>query len=257
MNLVSVNLAIDEFDYTRQGVERLSKAIRASIKVRGWTERKLRLEIQERSKNLKQPDLSLSASTVNRYVRTPPTIEHPQTKALKAFAPFVYQVVSIQGDDIQLDVSCTYEDNWRAFARIGTVDFENSAMLRTRKPPASDDNRNSGKESFMNQDDIGRGAGAVGRLIRAEMADRNLDPQTERDFREFVRFFPANHETEVEAVRAIVLGRVEYVNDDLIGFIALALRSFTENERYTTDLLLQINTVTSHRSNGNTRQTSH
>lgn len=256
MNLVSVNIGAEPTGYTREGIERMAKAIRASIKVRQWTERRLRLEIQQRAKDLGKPELHLSGSTLNRYAGSPPTIKQPKADALKAIAPFVFKVVAIDGDDIQLDLDHTYEENWREFARIGTTDFENSATLRTPKMPPSTQNQNSGWEQAMNLDDIGKGAGAVSRLIRAEMAARSLDPAKESDFREFVRFFPANDESQVDAVRDIVLGRVDFVNDDLLAFVALALRSFTEDERYTTALLHQLNTASS-RSNGHKHHTPH
>lgn len=239
MNLVSINVG----DYTRQGIERMSKVIRASLYARGWTERRLTAEIQARAKETNQPELHLSTGTVNRYASSPPVIKRPQPDVLRAIAPFVFKVVAINGDDIQLDLDHTYEADWREFARIGTTDFEKSAILRTRKSPASDDNRNSGKESSMDQDNIGNGAGAIGRLIRSEMAERQLNPEREADFKEFVRFFPEQDEDDISAMRAIVLGRTEYVNDDLISFVALALRSFTGDERYTTEFLLQLNTA--------------
>ncbi len=254
MNVVSVNIGAEPTGYTREGIERMAKAIRASIKVREWTERKLRLEIQQRAKDLGQPELHLSGSTLNRYAGSPPTIKQPKAEALKAIAPFVFRVIAINGDDIQLDLDHTYEDDWREFARIGTADFEKSATLRTQMPPSRYHNQTPGWEQAMDLDAIGRGSGAVGRLIRAEMSERNLDPTTEEGFREFLSHFPANDEADVAELRDVVQGQIAFVDDRIIGYVAKALRMFTGNKRYTVEVLANLNTPNG-TTNGHTHST--
>jgi hypothetical protein len=234
MNLVSVSLST----YTSQGIERIAKVIQATLRVRGWTERELTRAIQDRAKNLQDPSLSLSAGTVNRYASLPPVVKRPEDRPLIAIAPFIFRVVRIDGDRVDLDTSCTYEDNWRDFARIGTEDY--SASLPIAGSSFSHNNRLRVKE-FAVPKEVGRGAGAVGRLIRSEMIDRGLNPDLEADFREFAMNFPANDENDIAHLRDLVQGTVEFARNDLIGFLALAIRLFTNNPQFTTEYLAAVN----------------
>lgn len=124
----------------------------------------------------------------------------------------------------------------RAKAYASTVD--KSADSRIAIVPSAYNNHPD-VEVVMN---VGKGRGAVGRLIRAEMKVRNLDPYLEADFREFVRCLPSVEVEEIDYTRDIVQGRVALVNDDLLGAIALALRGFTGNERYSAIYIAELNT---------------
>lgn len=92
----------------------MAKVIQATLKVRGWTERELS-RATEGSTN------TISHGTANRYAKG--RVVEPTEQVLEAIAPFIYRLIAINGDDIELDLERTYEDDWEEFAKIGSSEF--------------------------------------------------------------------------------------------------------------------------------------
>ncbi len=100
---------MDGNKYTVEGISRLAFTIKASMKMHGWSERKLAAQA------------GVSHVTVNKYVRG--NIHEPQTEILKALAPFIYKVSAIDLDNIEIFADETYDDNWQALEKLATADF--------------------------------------------------------------------------------------------------------------------------------------
>lgn len=236
MQLISVSVGA----YTPEGIARLAKVIRATLKVRGWHERELCRAIKSRAVQLGRPELSLSTGTVNRYASVPPVVKRPQADVLEAIAPFIYRVVAIHGDDVQVDASQTYTD-WREFARIATDAYCHSAKKPIQSEGQDGNNGGSTKRKGLKMNIGGNGQGAVGQLIRSEMESRGLDPEKSEDLNQFLRFFPSDLEADRDYVTQVILGSIEYVSDTYIAAIAFNIRAFTGNEEYSTDYLIELN----------------
>ncbi|AFY74253.1 putative transcriptional regulator [Synechococcus sp. PCC 7502] len=100
---------IDGNKYTVEGIARLAFTIKATMKLRGWSERKLAAQA------------GISHVTVNKYVRT--NIHEPQAEILKALAPYIYKVTSIDQDKIEIYSDQTYGDDWQELDKIATSDY--------------------------------------------------------------------------------------------------------------------------------------
>ena len=53
--------------------------------------------------------------------------------------------------------------------------------------------------------------------------------------------FPANDESDIVHLRDLVQGTAKFARNDLIGFLALAIRLFSDNPTYTTEYLADVN----------------
>ncbi len=98
--------------YTVEGINRLAFTIKASMKQRGWSERKLALQA------------GVSHVTVNKYVRA--NIHEPQPEILKALAHYIYRVSSIDREQIEIYADETYGNDWLALDKIATIDYNQS-----------------------------------------------------------------------------------------------------------------------------------
>ncbi|MBD1995180.1 hypothetical protein H6G00_00870 [Leptolyngbya sp. FACHB-541] len=117
MKIVAVDVSEAQITYTPEGIQRLAKAIKATLKLRGWSERELHRQMQAAGS-------TIALGTVNRYAKGRPI--NPKNEVLREIAPFIYRVVSIDGDSVEVDPSRTYADDWIAFAKIGSTEFSNS-----------------------------------------------------------------------------------------------------------------------------------
>ncbi len=100
---------MDGNKYTVEGIARLSFTIKAAMKYRGWSERKL------------ASHAGVSHVTINKYVRA--NIHEPQPDILRAIAPFIFKVTSIDVENIELNSEETYDDDWQALEKIATANF--------------------------------------------------------------------------------------------------------------------------------------
>jgi transcriptional regulator with XRE-family HTH domain len=100
---------MDGNKYTVEGITRLAFTIKASMKLRGWSERKL------------ASHAGVSHVTVNKYVRA--NIHEPQSDILKALAPYIYKVSSIDQDRIEIFSDETYDQDWQSLEKIATAEF--------------------------------------------------------------------------------------------------------------------------------------
>lgn len=100
---------MDGNKYTVEGITRLSFTIKASMKLRGWSERKL------------ASHAGVSHVTVNKYVRA--NIHEPQSDILKALAPYIYKVSSIDQERIEIYSDETYDQDWQSLEKIATAEF--------------------------------------------------------------------------------------------------------------------------------------
>lgn len=240
MNKSVVSVNVELLEYSPTGIERLRKVIQATLRLRRWSERDLTRAVQAHLQELNaalraggREELKLKAShgTINRYANG--SVRHPQDDVMEAIAPFIFRVIAINGDRVELDTSRTYSDDWREFAYIGTSFYEEASQENTK---GKRQHPGRGRNMF---EGVGKGSGAVGRLIRAVMQAKGLDPVAH--FREFSRFFPSVEEADIEHLRAIVAGEADYVTRDLLGAVGFALRAFTDDDRYTTDYVDELN----------------
>ncbi len=100
---------IDGQKYTVEGIARLAFAIKASMKLHGWSERKLAYQA------------GISHVTVNKYVRA--NVHEPQPEILKALAPHINKVSSITENDIEIYSDLTYGDAWQELDKLATSQF--------------------------------------------------------------------------------------------------------------------------------------
>ncbi len=100
---------MDGNKYTVEGITRLAFTIKASMKFRGWSERKLAMHA------------GVSHVTVNKYVRA--NIHEPQPDILRALAPYIFKVTLINQDNIEIDSDKIYGDNWQALEKIATAAY--------------------------------------------------------------------------------------------------------------------------------------
>lgn len=103
--------------YTVEGISRLAFTIKATMKHRGWSERKLASQA------------GVSHVTVNKYVRA--NIHEPQSEILKALAHYIYKVSSINQDQIEIYADEIYGDDWQALEKIATADYNLSGTDST------------------------------------------------------------------------------------------------------------------------------
>jgi transcriptional regulator with XRE-family HTH domain len=111
---------IDGNKYTVEGITRLAFTIKASMKFRGWSERKL------------AGQSGVSHVTVNKYVRA--NIHEPQANILKAIAPYIYRVSAIDPEQLEIDSDDTYGDDWQSLEKIATADFIQNSSLSPNSP---------------------------------------------------------------------------------------------------------------------------
>lgn len=236
--IVSVSFRPRRFEFTRKGAIRICMAVSASMTHRDWSGRRLSRES------------GLADGTISRYMSA--KVVEPSEKVLRTLAKFVYKVVSIDGEEVKLDTSQVYED-WEEFAYLGTADYE--AGLAMGASQVSDlafgdtasrsylnglTNSNN-RQGMVDLEEIGHGSGALARLIRAEMQARGLNPDQEPDFLDFVRWFPSVHQADIDYIRSLIAGRIDRANADYIPGLAFALRNFTGCDRYTQELLADLN----------------
>lgn len=129
--IVSV-VKLNSLKYTPEGIQRLKKVVQASLRQRRWTVRKFTAEVQKHISEINQQRKSRgeppfeskgSHTTINRYVSLDVEARRLSDEVLQAMAPFIYRVLSINGDEIVLDTSVTYAEDWIQFARLATNDF--------------------------------------------------------------------------------------------------------------------------------------
>ena len=91
----------------------------------------------------------------------------------------------------------------------------------------------------MNFEQVGQGAGAIGRLIRAVIEARGGDPS---DLTEFIGCLPTNAPEKIAHIKAVAAGEIAYADDGLLAAIAWSLYELTgQDESYTAQLLRRIN----------------
>jgi transcriptional regulator with XRE-family HTH domain len=95
--------------YTPESLERLSLAIRATLLHDRVSER----ELAELA--------SISHNALNKYVRG--LVREPQRKVLEAIAPHLYRVKSVDKDQVVIDFSQKYGDEWRELDVIASTDY--------------------------------------------------------------------------------------------------------------------------------------
>ena len=105
---------MDGNKYTVEGITRLAFTIKASMKLRGWSERKLAV------------NAGVSHVTVNKYVRA--NIHEPQSDILKAIAPYIYKVSSIDQEKIEIYSDETYDQDWQSLEKLATAEFGESSV---------------------------------------------------------------------------------------------------------------------------------
>lgn len=106
-------------------------------------------------------------------------------------------------------------------------------------------------ESMVDLDSIGRGPGAIGRLICAEMEQKELDPFQDESFRVFAGFLPLIEGTpNYEKVCQVWSHEIPYADDDIIAAIALALTDFSGNYYHPNDLRYLNESVDNGHTNG-------
>jgi transcriptional regulator with XRE-family HTH domain len=105
---------MDGNKYTVEGITRLAFTIKASMKLRGWSERKLAV------------NAGVSHVTVNKYVRA--NIHEPQSDILKAIAPYIYKVSSIDQEKIEIYSDETYDQDWQSLEKLATAEFGASSV---------------------------------------------------------------------------------------------------------------------------------
>ena len=115
---------IDGNKYTVEGITRLAFTIKASMKFRGWSERKL------------AGQSGVSHVTVNKYVRA--NIHEPQANILKAIAPFIFRVSAIDPDQIEIDSELTYGEDWQSLEKIATSDFMQNFTSASNAPKVAE-----------------------------------------------------------------------------------------------------------------------
>jgi transcriptional regulator with XRE-family HTH domain len=117
---------MDGNKYTVEGISRLAFTIKASMKLRGWSERKLAV------------NSGISHVTVNKYVRA--NIHEPQSDILKALAPYIYKVSAINHEQIEIDSDETYNDDWQSLEKLATAEFSQSSVtdLDSNVPKAAE-----------------------------------------------------------------------------------------------------------------------
>jgi lambda repressor-like predicted transcriptional regulator len=94
------------FEYTQEGLQRLSLLIRASLEYRNWSIRKLAREA------------GIAASTIIRYKNAEAS---PPDEKLKLIAPFIYKPVSITENTVKIDTQSVFAD-WEELAALMTND---------------------------------------------------------------------------------------------------------------------------------------
>lgn len=143
--IVSV-VKLSTLSYTPSGIQRFKNVVQATLQERRWTARQLATHVQRRiaqiNEELRQqgrPAIGTQGSftTVNRHVSSNIQITRLNEEVVEAMAPFVYRVLSMNGDEIVLDTSLTYADNWVELARLATDDFtfEDGYPTRDMKQP--------------------------------------------------------------------------------------------------------------------------
>lgn len=104
--------------YTRDGLNRLAMAIKATIKAKGLSERGLaRLA-------------GISNVTVNKYSRG--NIFKPQQKILEALAPHILRVREIDHERVIVDPGQTYEGDASALNKLATNQYKE--LLANNEP---------------------------------------------------------------------------------------------------------------------------
>ena len=106
----AVSLWEPKFNYTEQGIRRLSLVLQASIKYNNWSER----EMARRA--------GISHGTANRYIKG--RVYAPQNEIIKALAPHTHKVLRIDTKShiIDIDPDTTYSD-WTQLAKLATDEF--------------------------------------------------------------------------------------------------------------------------------------
>jgi len=95
-----------KFEYTPEGLSRISVLIEATLDHRDWSVRKLAKEAK-----------NIVASTIIRYINAETS---PPDEKIKAIAPFIYKAVRFIGNDsVEIDPTQTYQ-KWEELASIGT-----------------------------------------------------------------------------------------------------------------------------------------
>jgi len=100
---------IEGQEYTEEGLARLAFTIKASMRLRGWSERELAKQA------------GVSHVTINKYLKA--AIYNPQTETLKSLAPFINRVAAITEDNIEIDSELTYGDAWQDLDRLASSQF--------------------------------------------------------------------------------------------------------------------------------------
>ncbi|HAX75756.1 MAG TPA: hypothetical protein DCY88_07955 [Cyanobacteria bacterium UBA11372] len=106
----AVSLWEPKFNYTEQGIKRLSLVLQATIKYNNWSER----EMARRA--------GISPGTANRYIKG--RVCEPQDKIIKALAPHTHRVlrIDIKSHVVDIDPDTTYSD-WTQLAKLATDEF--------------------------------------------------------------------------------------------------------------------------------------
>lgn len=112
---------VDGNKYTVEGISRLAFALKASMKLRGWSERKL------------AGAAGISHVTVNKYARG--NIHEPQSEILKALSPFIFRVVSIDLENIEIYADETYGEDWQALEKIATSEYFEVSQFKVAETP--------------------------------------------------------------------------------------------------------------------------
>ncbi|MBD2570021.1 helix-turn-helix domain-containing protein [Anabaena lutea] len=119
------------FNYTAEGIKRLSILIQATLKARKWSLRTF----------AKQADIA--PSTASKYINA--KITKPEDKILKAIAPLIYKPVSF-ADKIYIDKNSTYSD-WTELAYVATKDFFQENIMNLQEIIESTITKNNLSES--------------------------------------------------------------------------------------------------------------
>jgi hypothetical protein len=203
-------IRLGDMSYTPAGIKRISKAIQATLGQRSWSERDLTRAIQRKLDREEDTSFKAAHGTINRYAAG--LIKNPQDRVLREIAPFIYRVVAINGDEVFLDTSRTYDD-WREFARIGTNNFVEGlpGEVMSTSPIAD--------------------------FIR-HWRDRQSPPVTIEEFELAIR---QRTELDVERFRAIASGSIpsEEIKDLDLLWIGAVLRN-QEGSAYPLDYLKEI-----------------